>query len=42
MLRGVLDVKLNVAYGTDLVAQARVRQELGEKLMEVVYPKEKS
>ena len=38
-LRGVLSVEGNVADLTSHMAQERARRELGEKLLEVVYPK---
>ena len=38
-LRGVLSVEGNVADVTSHMAQERARRELGEKLLEVVYPK---
>ena len=41
MLRGVLSVKGNVSKHTDYMAEERVRRKLGEKLWEVIYPKNK-
>lgn len=41
-LRGVLSVEPKVRSFNDWVAQERVRRELGEKIWEVLYPKEKS
>jgi len=38
-LRGVLNVTQHVSQLEDIVARARVRQELGEKLWEVLHPK---
>ena len=38
MIRGVLRVDQNVSSYEDHVAYSRVRQELGEKLMEVLHP----
>jgi hypothetical protein len=38
-LRGVADVRPNVARIEVAIAEARVRQELGTKLWEVLYPK---
>lgn len=38
-LRGVLTVKQHVANFETFMAQERVRRELGEKLMAVLYPK---
>lgn len=40
-LRGVLRVKKNVVDLNAWVAEERARRELGEKLIAVVYPKEK-
>jgi hypothetical protein len=39
MLRGVLKVEPNVADSDDWTAEMRVRQELGAKLLEIIYPK---
>lgn len=39
MLRGVASVTPNVTDICDHVAQERVRRELGEKLLAVVYPR---
>jgi hypothetical protein len=39
MLRGVLKVEPNVVNDGDWTAETRVRQELGAKLFEIVYPK---
>ena len=41
MLKGVISVKGNVNGPGDWVAESRVRQELGEKLWEIIYPKSK-
>lgn len=38
-LRGVLRVKPHVADVENYAAEERVRRELGQKLMEIVYPK---
>lgn len=38
-LRGVLSVELHVSDLEDSIAQTRVRRELGEKLIAIVYPK---
>lgn len=37
--KGVLSVTPNVATLDSHIAETRVRRELGEKLMDVVYPK---
>lgn len=39
MIRGVLSVEASVADHTDWMARERARRELGDKLMEVVFPK---
>lgn len=39
MLRGVLKIEPNVVDGSDWTAQMRVRQEMSNKLWEVIYPK---
>lgn len=39
MIRGVLSVKSHISDFQDHMAQERVRQELGEKLWEILYPK---
>lgn len=39
MLRGVLKVEPNVADGSTYTAEMRVRNELGEKLFAILYPK---
>lgn len=41
MLRGVLKVEPNIADGTTYTAEARVRQQIGEKLFDVIYPDRK-
>lgn len=41
MLRGVLSVKPLVSNIDDHIAQERVRRELGEKLLTVVFPDRK-
>lgn len=41
-LRGVLAVEPSIATSDDWWAISRVRQELGEKIWEVLYPKEKT
>lgn len=41
MLRGVLKVTPEIVDGADFVARERARRELGEKLWEVLHPKEK-
>lgn len=38
MLKGVLDVEQNIANTADALAQKRLRDELGKKLLQVVYP----
>jgi hypothetical protein len=38
-IKGVLDVKPQINDIGDDIAQSRVRAEIGEKLMEIVYPK---
>lgn len=40
MIRGVLDVTPHIADTASWMAQTRVRRELGEKLMSILYPKE--
>lgn len=40
MIRGVLDVTPHVADATSWMAQTRVRRELGEKIWDILYPKE--
>jgi hypothetical protein len=40
-LRGVLSVTANVSDISDHVAQKRVRYELGQQLMAVVYPEQR-
>ena len=37
-LRGVINVSPHVADISDYVAQSRVRQEIGSKLIELIYP----
>jgi hypothetical protein len=37
-LRGVLEVKPNVADAISVMAQARARRELGDQLWKVLYP----
>lgn len=39
MVKGVLSVKGNVADHTEYMAEERARQDLGQKLWEVIYPK---
>jgi len=41
MLRGVLEVKPNIANAADFLAETRARQDIGEKLWGVLYPKNK-
>lgn len=41
MVKGVLSVSSNVADAESYMAEERARQELGERLMEVLYPKDK-
>lgn len=41
-IRGVLKVEANVTNANNWIAQTRVRQELGEKLWEILYPKDKT
>lgn len=38
MVKGVLEVRTEVASFQDAVAYSRARNELGEKLMDVLYP----
>ena len=38
-LRNVLSVEKNVTNVSDVVARQRARQELGKKLLDVLYPK---
>lgn len=40
MVRGVLEVKPHEVESWDGLEQARARRELGEKLWEVLYPKD--
>ena len=37
-MRGVISVKGNVSDFSELVAEERVRRELGEKLFDIIYP----
>lgn len=39
MLRGVISVTPNVVDISDHVAEQRVRRELGQKLLDILYPK---
>lgn len=39
MLKGVLDVKGNIANPDTWMAESRARMDLGKKLLEIVYPK---
>lgn len=39
-LRGVLSVSGNISDLSDHIAQVRARRELGEKLFNVIYPKQ--
>lgn len=39
-LRGVLSVTPSISTPEDWIAQERARRELGEKLIEIVYPKQ--
>ena len=39
LLRGVVDVSGNVADASQFLAETRVRRELGEKLLAVVFQK---
>lgn len=41
LLRGVLTVESNVADPSDWLAEERARREIGQKLLDVVYPKVK-
>lgn len=41
-LRGVIAVESHVANSDDWMARERIRRELGEKIWEVLYPKDKS
>lgn len=38
-LRGVLSVEPHVSNLSDLIAESRVRREIGERLVTIVYPK---
>jgi hypothetical protein len=40
-IRGVLDVKKHVADPMAWIGEQRVRQELGTKLFDIIYPKDK-
>jgi hypothetical protein len=42
IIKGVLDVKPIVSTHDDWIIESRVRRELGEKLIAVLYPKAKS
>jgi len=39
MLRGVISVGMNATDAQSYMAEERARRELGQKLIEVVYPK---
>lgn len=41
MVRGVISVEGNVADSTSYMAEERARQELGRKLLDVVFPRHK-
>lgn len=41
-MRGVLEVRGNVADSDSYVAEQRAKRELGDKLWQVLYPKEGS
>jgi hypothetical protein len=38
-LRGVLHVTPHVVRASDYVAEERVRQEMGEKILKIIHPK---
>jgi len=40
MVKGVLDVEKHIANPQDWLAETRAKNELGQKLLEVIYPKE--
>ena len=39
MIRGVLDVQPHIADADSWISYTRARQELGEKLFSIIYPK---
>lgn len=41
-IKGVIAVKMRVADMTEYLAIERARQELGQKILRVIYPKEKA
>lgn len=41
-IKGVLDVDRHVVSPADLIAEARVRADLGAKLLDIIYPRESS
>ena len=38
-MRGVISVGLNISDGDTWMAETRARQELGKKILDIVYPK---
>lgn len=40
-IKGVLDVKTNISTPQDTISEVRVRNELGQKIFAVIYPKDK-
>ena len=39
-LRGVMDVQPNIADAAQWLAEERARRDLGQKILEIVYPKQ--